>query len=107
MTTVSTPASSRSQRIPHADVHHRLCQSEVGAVASIAGVPPEEADAAGGDVLGEVVLGEVHLVVGGDQRDLRPHSVLVVVEALARPPTGTRPGNGGRLGRDELTLDAG
>ena len=105
MTTVSTPASLAQPPHAHADVDHRLVEAEVGAVAAVARVPAEEADAPLGDELGEVVLGEVDLVVRGDERHRRPLPGRAVVEALAGASTGSGAGHRGRLGRHELALD--
>ena len=71
-----------------ADVHQCVVENEAALEPTEAGVPAEESDAAGGHVVGEIVLGEVDLVVRGDHRHLgfAPHPA--VVEALARVATG-------------------
>ena len=74
-----------------ADVDQRVVEQEAALVAAEAGVPAEEADAAGGHVVGEVVLGEVDLIVRGDHRDLRLAADAAVVDPLARMPARTRP----------------
>ena len=72
---------------PHAgaDVDERVLEEEEGLVAPVARVPAEEPDAALGERLGEVVLGEVDVVVGGDAGHPR---------SRARPAGGRGPGRG-------------
>ena len=92
ITTVSTPASSRSHRTPGADVDERVLEQEERLVAPVPGVPAEEPDAALGQRLGEVVLGEVDVVVGRDARHLRRDARRPVVEPLARDAVRARRG---------------
>src|SRR5690606_25285169 len=84
-----------------ADVHQRLVEPEVPLVAAEPGVPAQEAEAAPGHVVGEVVLGEVDLVVGGDQRHLGAGALGGVVEALAGVPARARAGGAGGGAGDE------
>ena len=83
---------------PHAgaDVDERVLEEEVGLVAAVAGVPAEEPDAPLGQQLGEVVLGEVDVVVGGDAGHRRSGARRPVVQALARvrPVPGAGAGRG-------------
>src|ERR1700730_16037523 len=76
------------------DVHQRVIQQKAALKPPEAGVPAKEADAAGGDVVGEVVLREVDLIVGGDHRHFRPAADPAVVDALARMTTCTRTAGG-------------
>ena len=89
-----------------ADVDQRVVEQEAALEAAVAGVPAEESDAAGGHVVGEIVLGEVDLVVRGDHRDLGLAAHAAVVEALARVSARARPSRGGGLQPDELAGDA-
>lgn len=59
---------------PHADAHVRegVIEQEVGLVAAEAGVPTEEPEAVPGEEVGQVVLGEVDVVVRRDERHLGP-----------------------------------
>ena len=66
------------------DVDQRVLQLEHGLVAAVPGVPAEESQAALGDELGQVVLGEVGVVVRGDERDGGPAASRPMVEPLAR-----------------------
>ena len=92
---------------PDADVDQRVVEQEAALVSAVAGVPAEEPDPAGGHVIGEIVLGEIDLIVRGDHRDLRfaPHAA--VVEALARMAARTGPPRGRRVQPDEFAGDAG
>ena len=90
-----------------ADVDQRVIEQEAALVAAKAGVPAEEADAAGGHVVGEVVLGEVDLIVRGDHRHLRPAPDAAVVEPLARMAAGSGAPRGRRVHPDELPCHAG
>src|SRR5690606_5884691 len=78
---------------------------ELRLVPPVAGVPAEEADAALGHELGEIVLGEVDLVVRGDHRHARPHALGRVVQALARHATRTRTPRAGGFTADEGLAD--
>ncbi|CKR41301.1 Uncharacterised protein [Mycobacterium tuberculosis] len=71
------------------------------------GVPAQKPDAADRHVLGEIVLGEIDLVVRGDERHLRFASHAVVVQPLAWVPTGSRTPRGSRRQPDELSDDPG
>ena len=92
---------------PHArgDVDERVLEQEERLVAAVPGVPAEEPEASLGEGLGEVVLGEVDVVVRRDARHLRRGARRPVVEALARVRSvpGTSAG-GGREGHP-LPLD--
>ena len=92
---------------PDADVDQCVVQQEAALVSAVAGVPPEESDPAGGHVIGEIVFGEIDLIVRGDHRDLRlaPHAA--VVEPLAWMPARPGPPCRRRVHPDELAGDAG
>src|SRR5690606_17501701 len=83
-----------------------VVQQETALVAAEPGVPAQETDAPGGQVVGDVVFGEVDLVVGGDHRDLRFAAHPAVVQTLAGMPA--RPGAtcGGGVHADELAGDS-
>src|SRR5262249_40308222 len=66
------------------------------------GVPAQEPDAAGGHVVGEIVLGEVDLLMRGDHRHFRLASYPAVVQPLTRVPAGTSAPRSGRRQPDEL-----
>ena len=53
-------------------------------IAAIARVPAEEAEATGGKIRRYVVLGEVDIIVGGDESDLGTFAPWCPVYALAR-----------------------
>ena len=107
MTTVSTPASSRSQRTP-APMSTSACSSrKYGLVAAVAGVPAEEPDAPLGEQLGQVVLGEVDVVVGGDAGHRGPGAGRPVVQALAGVRAVAGPGAGRRGEGDPVAFDGG
>jgi hypothetical protein len=72
----------------HGDVVEGRLQGEPGTAAPVAGVPPEEAEAQRGQVRSQVVLGEVNLVVGGDDRHPWHRSEGVVVQALTGVTAG-------------------
>ena len=95
ITTASAPACSRNHRTPAPMSIERVLEEEEGLVAPVAGVPAEEPDAALGQRLGEVVLGEVDVVVGGDAGHPRSRARRPVVEPLAR----VRPVPGAGTGR--------
>ena len=95
ITTTSAPASLPQPPHAGADVDQRVLEEEEGLVAPVAGVPAEEPDAALGERLGEVVLGEVDVVVGRDAGHPRPRARRPVVQALA----GVRPVPGAGTGR--------
>jgi hypothetical protein len=50
-------------------IDQRVVEQEAALESAEAGVPAEKAHAAGGQVVGEVMLGEVDLVVAGDDGD--------------------------------------
>jgi hypothetical protein len=68
------------------DVDQRMVEQETALVSPIAGVPAKESNTAGGDVVGKIVLGEIDLVVRGDDRDLGLAAHSAVVEPLAGVP---------------------
>src|SRR5205807_1849163 len=74
--------------------------------AAVTRVPAEETVPARRHELGEVVLAEVDVVVGRDQRSGRLLTGWPVIDALARPPAGAGPRHVRRLEGDELALDA-
>jgi hypothetical protein len=94
---------------PHsdADVDKGVIKQKTALVPAIPGVPAQEANTAGCHVVGEVVLGEVDLIMSGDHRDLwlAPHTT--VVETLARMPTCACPPGRRRIHPDELACNAG
>ena len=77
---------------PDADLGQRVVQEEVRLAAAEPGVPAEEPEASFGHEAGQVVLGKVHVVVGGDERHPRPAGRRAVVDALARVTARARPG---------------
>ena len=90
-----------------ADVGEGVVEHEVGLGAAEAGVPPEEPVAPAGHEVGQVVLGEVDVVVGGDERGRRVRvGGRRVPEALARVPAGAGAADDGRGQADERALDA-
>ena len=89
----------------HGDLGERVVEEEVRVGAAKPGVPPEEPEAAGGQELGEVVLGEVDVVVRGDERGRRVPPVRGRVEdALAGVATGASPAHDGGAEPDELPI---
>ena len=90
------------------DVGERVVEHEVRLGAAEAGVPPEEAEAAPGHEVGQVVLGEVDVVVGGDERGRRVRVAgRRVPEALARVAAGAGAPDDRGGQPDERALDAG
>src|ERR1700744_5997473 len=71
------------------------------------GVPPEKSDPTGRQVIGEVMLGEVDLIVGRDHRDLRFAPDAAVIQPLARVSARAGATAGGRRQPDELTDNPG
>ena len=69
---------------PDADLRQGVVEQEVRLVAAEPGIPAEEAEPALGEVAGEVVLGEVDVVVGRDECHCRPGPGWPVVDALTR-----------------------
>ena len=76
---------------PDADLRQRVVEQEVRLVPAEPGIPAEEAESALGQIAGEIVLGEVDVVVGRDERRRRPGPGWPVVDALARVAAGARP----------------
>ena len=68
-------------------------------------VPTQEAEPACGQMIGQVVLGEVDVVVGCDHGNLRPGSPRTVVDALAGPTARSRPELARSGQADERGLD--
>ena len=84
------------------DVDERVVEHEAALVTAEPRVPTEEADAAGGHVISEVVLGKVDLIVHGDHRDLGLATHPAVIQPLTRMATRTGPSSGGGVQADEL-----
>jgi len=82
-----------------------VVEQEVRLVAAEPGVPAEEAVPALGQVAGEVVLGEVDVVVGRDERRRRRFAGRAVVDALARVAASACPADGRRRQAHELPGD--
>jgi hypothetical protein len=76
------------------DLGQRMVEQEVGLVSAETRVPPEKAVAALGQQAGEVVLGEVDVVVRRDEGRRRPGAGRAMVEALARMAAPARPTTG-------------
>src|SRR6202012_4485508 len=72
-----------------------------------AGVPTQKSDAAGRQVIGEIVLGEIDLVVRGDHRDLRLSSHAAVIQPLAWVSAGAGASTRRRRQTDEFPDDSG
>ena len=83
----------------------RMVEQEGALETAKAGVPAQESNAAGGQVIGEVVLGEVDLVVRSDYRHLRFAPDAPVIQALTRVPTRAGAPSGRRRQPDEFTND--
>ncbi len=54
----------------HADVDQGVFEDEQVLGAAITGVPAQKAEAGPGEIGGDIVFGEIDVVVGGDQRRL-------------------------------------
>ncbi len=67
-----------------ADVGERMLEQEEGLIASEARVPAEKAVTASGDEFTQVVLAEIHIVMGCDQRCLRRCTRVRIVKHLTR-----------------------
>src|ERR1700677_5242382 len=67
------------------------------------GVPPEKSDPTGRQVIGEIVLGEVDLIVGRDHRNLRFAPDAAVIQALARVSARAGAPGGRRRQPDEFS----
>src|SRR5262249_49952807 len=90
-----------------ADLGERVVEQEVRLVAAEPGVPAEEPEAALGQEGGQVVLGEVHVVVRGDERGRRPGVSRAVIDALAWMTTRAGPAHHRRRQPDEFPDDPG
>src|ERR1700734_278520 len=71
------------------------------------GVPPQKSDPTGRQVIGEIMLGEVDLIVGGDHRDLRFTPDAAVIQPLARVSARAGAPAGRRRQPDEFSNDPG
>src|SRR3546814_5704322 len=54
-----------------ADVEHRMFEQELVLDAAIARIPAEETETLPREIGGDIMLGKVHIIMGGDDRDLR------------------------------------
>src|ERR1700733_1835422 len=61
-----------------------MVEQEAALKSAEPSVPPQKSDPTGRQVIGEIMLGEVDLVVGRDQRDLRFAPDAAVIQPLAR-----------------------
>jgi hypothetical protein len=91
----------------HADLGERVVEQEMGLVSAEARVPAEEAEAALGHQCGQVMLGEVDVVVRRDECGPRPSGRRPVVQALARVAAGAGPADHRRGQPDELPENLG
>jgi len=87
-----------------ADVDQGVFEDELVLGAPISRVPAEEAEALPGEIGSDIVLGEIDIVVGGDQGDLRPAARWRPVEALAGMAARLDPRRGGRHAADEFDI---
>ena len=87
------------------DLRERVVEQEMRLVPPVTGVPAEEAVTALGQERGQVVLGEVHVVVRGDEGGRGPRAGRPVVDPLARVATGARPAGGRGRQPHELPHD--
>ena len=101
-TTHSTPACSRNQRTP-APMSMSACSSMKNvSLPRYRVFQPKKPPAR--QILTQVVLAEIHVVVGGDAGGLRTLALRRVVQALARQVASTVPARRGRDTRDELPI---
>ena len=91
---------------PDTDVDQRVIEQEAAFESAETSVPPEEAEAAPSHVLGEIVLGEVDLIMRRDHRDGGPVSLGAVVEPLAGMPARPGPVRRRRVEPDEFAGDS-
>ena len=91
---------------PDTDVDQRVIEEEAAFESAEAGVPSEEAEPAAGHVLGEIVLGEVDLVMRSDHRHGGAVTLGAVVEPLAGMPPRPGPMRRRRIEPDELAGDS-
>src|SRR6202020_127534 len=71
------------------------------------GVPSQKSDPTGRQVIGEIVLGEVDLIVSRDHRDLRFAPDAAVIQALARVSARAGAPGGRRRQPDEFSNNPG
>ncbi len=90
-----------------ADVDERMLEQEEGLIASESRVPAEKAVTAGGHEFTQVVLAEIHVVMGCDQRCLRRRTRGRIVQPLTRIEARAFAWRGCRSHRNELTLPVG
>src|SRR6516162_10233960 len=84
-----------------------MVEQKVCLVAAEPGVPAEEPEPPLRQEAGEVVLGEIHVVVRGDERGRRPGAGPPVIDALARMTARAGPSHHRRRQPDELPDDLG
>ena len=90
---------------PDTDVDQRVIEEEAAFESAETSVPPEEAVAERGQARGQVVLGEVHVVVRRNEGGARRVAGPVVVEPLRRHEACTVAGTGGRVQGYEPLFD--
>ena len=73
---------------------------------AIARVPAEKAETLPREIGRDIMFGEIDVVMGGDDRDLRPLARLGPINALARMPARLDARRGRRHAADELHVQS-
>src|SRR3546814_3894079 len=89
-----------------ADFEHRMFEQELVLDAAIARIPAEETETLPREIGGDIMLGKVHIIMGGDDRDLRTLARLGPIDALARMPARLDARRGRRHAADELRVQS-